>query len=50
MGGWLGGWMEGKAGLRIAYSNQKLIKGGIAVLFKESRVNNTFLCGKISQK
>jgi hypothetical protein len=23
MGGWMGGWMEGKAGLRIAYSNQK---------------------------
>ena len=23
MGGWVGGWMDGKAGLRIAYSNQK---------------------------
>jgi hypothetical protein len=23
MDGWVGGWMEGKAGLRIAYSNQK---------------------------
>jgi hypothetical protein len=23
MGGWVGGWMAGKAGLRIAYSNQK---------------------------
>jgi hypothetical protein len=23
MGGWMGGWMEGKAGLKIAYSNQK---------------------------
>jgi hypothetical protein len=23
MGGWVGGWMGGKAGLRIAYSNQK---------------------------
>ena len=22
-GGWVGGWMDGKAGLRIAYSNQK---------------------------
>ena len=21
--GWVGGWMDGKAGLRIAYSNQK---------------------------
>ena len=21
--GWMGGWMDGKAGLRIAYSNQK---------------------------
>ena len=26
MGGWLGGWMEAKAGLRIAYSNQKMIE------------------------
>jgi hypothetical protein len=24
MGGWMDGWMGGKAGLRIAYSNQKL--------------------------
>jgi hypothetical protein len=24
LAGWMGGWMEGKAGLRIAYSNQKL--------------------------
>jgi hypothetical protein len=24
MGGWMDGWMAGKAGLRIAYSNQKL--------------------------
>jgi hypothetical protein len=23
MDGWMGGWMGGKAGLRIAYSNQK---------------------------
>jgi hypothetical protein len=23
MGGWMDGWMAGKAGLRIAYSNQK---------------------------
>jgi hypothetical protein len=23
MDGWMGGWMEGKAGLRIAYSKQK---------------------------
>jgi hypothetical protein len=23
MGGWMDGWMGGKAGLRIAYSNQK---------------------------
>ena len=23
VGGWMDGWMEGKAGLRIAYSNQK---------------------------
>ena len=25
VGGWVGGRMEAKAGLRIAYSNQKLI-------------------------
>ena len=24
VGGWVGGWICGKAGLRIAYSNQKL--------------------------
>jgi hypothetical protein len=24
VGGWVGGWVAGKAGLRIAYSNQKL--------------------------
>ena len=24
MDGWVGGWKDGKAGLRIAYSNQKL--------------------------
>jgi hypothetical protein len=24
MGGWMDGWMAGKAGLRIAYSNQKI--------------------------
>ena len=24
MGGWMDGWMEAKAGLRIAYSNQKM--------------------------
>ena len=23
MGGWVGGWVEAKAGLRIAYSNKK---------------------------
>ena len=23
--GWMGGWMEAKAGLRIAYSNQKFV-------------------------
>ena len=26
--GWMGGWVEAKAGLRIAYSNQKLQKDG----------------------
>jgi hypothetical protein len=25
LGVWMGGWMEGKAGLRIAYSNQLLL-------------------------
>jgi hypothetical protein len=24
MDGWVGGWVAGKAGLRIAYSNQKI--------------------------
>jgi hypothetical protein len=24
LGGWVGGWVEGKAGLKIAYSNQKV--------------------------
>ena len=24
LGGWMGGWMGAKAGLRIAYSNQKM--------------------------
>ena len=27
MDGWVDGWMEGKAGLRIAYSNQKITPG-----------------------
>jgi hypothetical protein len=26
MGGWVDGWVAGKAGLRIAYSNQKQLK------------------------
>jgi hypothetical protein len=26
VGGWMDGWMGGKAGLRIAYSNQKKVK------------------------
>jgi hypothetical protein len=26
LGGWMGGWMEVKAVLSIAYSNQKVIK------------------------
>jgi hypothetical protein len=26
MDGWVGGWMEGKAGLRIAYSNQQILR------------------------
>jgi hypothetical protein len=26
MDGWVGGWMGGKAGLRLAYSNQKVEK------------------------
>jgi hypothetical protein len=25
VGGWVGGWLAGKAGLRIAYSNKKLL-------------------------
>ena len=30
MGGWMGGWMEVKAGLRIAYSNQQAVKKYLA--------------------
>ena len=26
-GGWVGGWVEAKAGLRIAYSNKKKLAG-----------------------
>ena len=34
MGGWMvGGWMEVKAGLRIAYSNQKVEKVKKAGIF-----------------
>jgi hypothetical protein len=25
VGGWVGGWVAGKAGLRIAYSNKKIM-------------------------
>ena len=28
MDGWVGGWVEAKAGLRIAYSNQKSLVTG----------------------
>ena len=37
MGGWMDGWMEVKAGLRIAYSNQKLMQ------FKKHYYNREFL-------
>ena len=29
MGGWMDGWTDGRAGLRIAYSNQKAKNGKI---------------------
>ena len=41
MDGWVGGRMEGKAGLRIAYSNQKLIDGKGSS--KQKRLENTGL-------
>ena len=31
--GWMGGWMGGKAGLRIAYSNQKAVMKSSNVSF-----------------
>jgi hypothetical protein len=36
MDGWMDGWMAGKAGLRIAYSNQKLLnyKTNLSVFHK----------------
>ena len=39
VGGWMGGWREVKAGLRIAYSNQKknLIKGKLLQCFCRNR-------------
>jgi hypothetical protein len=37
MDGWVGGWMGGKAGLRIAYSNQK--KKGNRCIMKELKTS-----------
>ena len=37
MDGWMGGWVGGKAGLRIAYSNQKWSK-----LIKKVKINPRF--------
>ena len=39
MDGWKGGWKDGKAGLRIAYSNKKLY----LVVLKRSCQNNLLL-------
>jgi hypothetical protein len=36
MDGWMGGWMGGKAGLRIAYSNQKTVARRDVLLCKFS--------------
>jgi hypothetical protein len=35
MDGWMGGWMGGKAGLRIAYSNQKTKVFTILIKFEK---------------
>jgi hypothetical protein len=43
MGGWVGGWMEGKAGLWIAYSNQKDTKTQINSVIKSSKNVSSYL-------
>jgi hypothetical protein len=39
MDGWVGGWMGGKAGLRIAYSNQKK-KDFVLFCVKQESIKN----------
>jgi hypothetical protein len=39
MGGWVGGWVAGKAGLRIAYSNQKIIDKDVEMIVVTSFVS-----------
>jgi hypothetical protein len=43
MDGWMGGWMGGKAGLRIAYSNQKHIFYSVIKWSSLKFSNNFFL-------
>ena len=47
MGGWVDGWMDvrvgGKAGLRIAYSNQKPKKVTIAIALADRLLDHCFL-------
>jgi hypothetical protein len=38
MGGWMGGWMEVKAVLRIAYSNQKVVYLSVYFCLAPSRL------------
>ena len=44
MGGWVDGWMDGKAGLRIAYSSQsikrsKILTERLKILIKRSKLS-----------
>jgi hypothetical protein len=41
VGGWMGGWVEVKAVLRIAYSNQKLKYSVVTILNLSSLVQTT---------
>ena len=40
MDGWMDGWVGGEAGLRIAYSNQKVNQKKVLKLFKLCELNN----------
>jgi hypothetical protein len=43
MDGWVGGWVAGKAGLRIAYSNQKLEHNKSNKITKKDKMQNKSL-------